>query len=103
MDFEFDPHKSPFSGYWTMLLDENAPTGFWAVDARIDGESAGTYPFEIVAGSLTAPVPHVRIPPNAGEIYHQTEAATVFVEKLDGSGKSISTAPQDSSWIPIVY
>jgi hypothetical protein len=91
-DFEFDPHKSPYSGYWTMLLDENAPIGFWAVDARIDGESAGTYPFEVIAGPLTTPVPHVRIPPNAGEIYHQTEAATVFVEKLDASGKSIDRA-----------
>ena len=91
-DFEFEPHKSPFSGYWTMLLDENAPTGFWTVDARIDGESAGTYPFEIVSGPLAAAVPHVRIPPNAGEIYHQTEAATVFVEKLGADGKPMSRA-----------
>ena len=85
-----------------MLLDENAPTGFWTVDARIDGESAGTYPFEIVSGPLAAPVPHVRIPPSAGEIYHQTEAATVFVEKLGADGKPI-IAPQDFSSVPIAY
>ena len=88
-DFDFAPPKSPFSGYWTMLLDENAPTGFWNVDARIDGESAGSYTFEIVSGAVAVPVPHVRIPPKPAEVYHQTDAASVFVEKLDLEGKAV--------------
>ncbi|MGA8221335.1 MAG: serine protease [Candidatus Acidiferrales bacterium] len=91
-DFQFEPHKSPFSGYWTMLLDENPPTGFWTLEARIDGESAGSYTFEVVAGPSATPVAHVRLPPTAAEIYHQAETATVYIEKLGPSGKAISRA-----------
>lgn len=91
-DFQYEPHKSPFSGYWSMLLDDNPPIGFWTLDARIDGEAAGTYSFEVAAGPATSPVPHVRIPPSASEVYHQTEAITVYVEKLDSAGRPISRA-----------
>jgi len=91
-DFSFAPPKSPYSGYWTMLLDESAPVGFWTVDAHIDGESAGSYSFEVVSGSVSVVVPHVRIPPSAGQVYHETDAASVFVDKLDRDGKSVMRA-----------
>jgi S1-C subfamily serine protease len=86
-DFQFEPKTTPFAGYFTMLIDETATTGIWTIDSRIDGQTAGSYPFEIVAGAGTSPVPTARIPLNATDIYHGAQAATAFVEKLDSDGK----------------
>ncbi|HXZ12032.1 MAG TPA: trypsin-like peptidase domain-containing protein [Candidatus Sulfotelmatobacter sp.] len=91
-DFQFEPHKSPFSGYWSMLLDDDPAIGFWTLEARIDGEAAGNYSFEVTSNPSTTPVAHVRIPPSEREIYRQAEAATVYVEKLDASGKPLGRA-----------
>jgi hypothetical protein len=89
-DFQFAPPKSPFSGYFTLLIDDSAPTGIWTVEARIDGETAGSFSFEIVAaGSAVSPPPIRRIPLAITDIYRQAQAATVSVEKLDASGKMI--------------
>jgi hypothetical protein len=70
-----------------MLIDESATTGIWTIDSRIDGQTAGSYSFEIVAGASTSPVPTARIPLNATDICHEAEGATAFVEKLDSDGK----------------
>ena len=88
-DFQFDAQKTDFTGYWTMLIDESAVTGFWTLEARIDGETAGSYSFEIASGAGTVPVTPTRIPLAAAEIYNRATAATVFVEKLDSTGKQI--------------
>jgi S1-C subfamily serine protease len=88
-DYQFDAQKSEFAGYWTMLIDESATTGVWTLEARIDGETAGSFSFEIVAGAGTTPVTPTRAPLTAAEIYNQATAGTVFVEKFDSSGKQI--------------
>jgi S1-C subfamily serine protease len=89
-DFQFAPPKSPFSGYFTLLVDDTAPTGIWTVEARIDGETAGSFSFEIVAaGSTVSPPPTRRIPLAVTDIYRQAQAATVLVEKLDPGGRMI--------------
>lgn len=86
-DFQFEPKATPFAGYFTMLIDEGATTGIWTIDSRIDGQTSGSYSFEIVAGAGTSPVPTARIPLNATDIYHEAQAATAFVEKFDSDGK----------------
>jgi Trypsin-like peptidase domain len=88
-DFDFNPKSSPFAAYFTMLMDESAAAGIWTLDARIDGETAGSFSFEIVAGTETAPPPSVRIPLSQTDIYHEAQASTVFIEKLDAAGKQI--------------
>lgn len=90
-DFDFAPKGSPFSGLFTMLMDETAATGIWTVDATIDGQTAGSYSFEIVATGSAVPAaqPQPRIPLTPGEIYRQSGAAAVFVDKLDSSGHTI--------------
>ncbi len=89
-DFQYEAKKQQFAGYWTMLLDENATTGVWTLEARIDGEAAGSFPFEVTAAPGSSPEAPTRVPLSAAEIYHQAEAATVFVEKLDAAGKQVS-------------
>jgi S1-C subfamily serine protease len=86
-DFQFEPKTSPFAGYFTMLIDESATTGIWTIDSRIDGQTAGSYSFQIVAGAGTTPVPTARIPLTPTDIYQKAQLATAFVEKIDSSGK----------------
>jgi len=90
-NFDFEPKGSPYSGLFTMLMDETAATGIWTVDAAIDGQTAGSYSFEIVPADSAAPShqPPPRIPLTSAEVYRQSEAAAVFVDKLDSSGKTI--------------
>lgn len=91
-NFDFAPKGAPFSGLFTMLMDETAATGIWTVDATIDGQSAGTYSFEIVAAdsAVPAPQPPARIPLTPADIYKHALDATVFVDKLGADGKVIS-------------
>ena len=86
-DFQFETKTTPFAGYFTMLMDEDATTGIWTIDSRIDGQTAGSYSFEIIAGAGTTPVPTARIPLNSTDIYRVAQAATAFVEKMDTHGK----------------
>ncbi len=90
--FDFTAQNSPFAAYFTLLIDETAPTGIWGIEARIDGETAGTYSFEIVPADAPLPAaqPAPRVPPTTAEVYKQAQAATVFVEKLDEKGRPIS-------------
>lgn len=88
-DFQYEAKKPQFAGYWTMLLDENATTGIWTIEARIDGETAGSFSFEVASGPGGPPVVLVRVPLSAGEIYRTAGAATVFVVSLDTFGKQI--------------
>ncbi len=97
-DYQFDVQKSEFEGYWTMLIDEGAPIGVWTLEARVDGETAGSFSFEIVAGAGKTPVTPTRAPLTAAEIYNQATAGTVFVEKFDSSGKQIERTSGFSHW-----
>ncbi len=52
-DFSYEAKTPHYSGYWTMLLADSSPSGEWNIEARIDGEAAGTHSF-VVTGSPTA-------------------------------------------------
>lgn len=91
-NYDFTVQHSPFSGYFSMLLDETAPTGFWTIESHIDGQSSGSFTFEIASGVGTTPVKLARVPPAEAEVYRQAASAAVFVDKLDVSGKSFGHA-----------
>src|SRR6202030_1880612 len=48
-DFQYEATTNQFAGYWTMLLSEGATPGIWTLEARIDGESAGSHTFEVTS------------------------------------------------------
>jgi len=86
-DFDYTAEQTRFGGYFRMLLGETPATGMWALDARIDGESAGTHTFQIVASARPdTPVPSRRflIP---AEIYKRAATASVFIENLNQPGE----------------
>ena len=47
-DFQYAATTDEFAGYWTMLLSSSEATGIWTLEARIDGEAAGSFPFQLV-------------------------------------------------------
>ncbi len=90
-EFQYDATQKRFAGYWTLLLSENMPTGVWTLEARIDGEVAGTHTFQIVARSRppdAAPAARLLTP---SEIYQRALAATIFIEKLGPGGELLAT------------
>jgi S1-C subfamily serine protease len=91
-ELQFEALQKEFAGYWTMPLNENLPTGMWTLNARIDGESAGSLSFEIAADAAKPPVKYENVSIAASAIYKKTAAAMVVVEKDDADGKKVSTA-----------
>jgi S1-C subfamily serine protease len=88
-DFQYEAKNPQFAAYLTLLLDENAMTGIWTIEARIDGETAGSFSFEIAAGPGGNPIAPARVPLTPAEIYNKAVAATVSVVSLDALGKQI--------------
>lgn len=88
-DFRYEATGPHYSGYWTMLLAEGTPSGEWAVEARIDGQEAGTHSFVITGspGAATPTTPAVPQPLSTAEMYKKAMDATAAIEKIapDGS------------------
>jgi len=90
-NFQFAPTTSPYSGYFTLLLGDTVPTGIWTIDATIDGQTAGSYSFEVVGSGIALPKTRPeRVPLDTKNLYSQMQAASVFVDKLDADGAPVS-------------
>ena len=91
-DFEYEAKQPHFAGYWTLLLSETTPTGLWTLEARIDGEYAGSHIFQIISSSEPPPIPDPQPQPLApAEIYERLKDATLFIERFDADGNRVST------------
>ena len=90
-DFRYEAKASQFSGYWSMLLSDATPSGEWNLEARIDGEPAGTHSF-VISGSPSAT--SASGPPllSSADLYQKALDTTVVIEKLDADGRSVSRA-----------
>ena len=95
-DFTHESRGGRFGAYWELALPETAATGTWTLEARIDGQPAGTHTFEIAAGAGTrspsATAPPARAPLTQAELYQKILSAIVVVRKLDGAGRTGLTA-----------
>src|SRR6185295_19044226 len=76
--FDYTSTQPRFGGYFKMLL-ESATPGTWAVEARIDGESAGSHTFQVMAATRPDNVVSTRRILTRPEIYQRALAATVSV------------------------
>jgi hypothetical protein len=84
-DFRYEATTTHYSGYWTMLMSEGTPSGEWSIEARIDGEFAGTHSF-VITGSPVAPGPSVPQPLSTSDLYKRALSATSRVEKVGDDG-----------------
>ncbi len=85
-DLTYEAKQPRFGAYWKLLLTDALPRGLWTVEARVDGEVAGVFHFQVVAGQTPPPAPDVAPELTAGEIYRLATANTVFIERLDPAG-----------------
>ncbi len=86
-DFDYKSEQPRFGGYFIMLLDEKTPTGIWALEARIDGETAGTHNFQVAAATRPDnPIPVSRVL-QPSDIYRRASAASVFIENINQLGE----------------
>jgi S1-C subfamily serine protease len=86
-DFDYQADQPRFGGYFRMLLGDTPALGVWALEARIDGESAGTHSFQIIGATrpeTPLPVRRMLIP---AEIYKRAAATSVFIENLNQLGE----------------
>lgn len=90
-DFSYEAKQKRFAGYWTLILSDTVPTGVWTLEARIDGESAGTHNFQILAAPKPAGMetPPPRIPLEQSELYKRAVAAGVTIERMNVRGEKV--------------
>jgi hypothetical protein len=95
-DFRYEAKTPHYSGYWTMLLSEGTPSGEWNLEARIDGEPAGTLSF-VITGSPVAHAPSTPQPVSPADLYRKAMDTSVIIEKL--TEDSTPAAKSTGFWI----
>ncbi|MBZ5722336.1 MAG: serine protease [Acidobacteriia bacterium] len=85
-DFNFEAKQSRMAAFWELDLTESMTPGMWALEARIDGESAGTHTFQITVAPKPASSEPVRHMLEPAEIYKLASDATATIEKLGPTG-----------------
>lgn len=87
-EFDYKAEHRRFGGYFKMLTGDSPTTGIWTLEARIDGETAGSHTFQITTGARpegTANAPTRRLL-NPSEIYNRGAAASVLIENINAKG-----------------
>jgi S1-C subfamily serine protease len=91
-DFDYEAVNKRFGGYWSLALAEDAPTGMWSLEARVDGEVTGEHTFEVVAATRPDNLPTARPPASPNEIYDEARKSMVYVQKFGPAGEQLSSA-----------
>jgi S1-C subfamily serine protease len=92
-DFKYEAKEKRFGAYWSLTTTETIATGLWTLEARIDGEAAGSHTFQILSAAkpptpAEPPLPRVLL---TAEIYQRLLAATVTIETFDQKGERYNT------------
>jgi len=90
-DFSSEAKDKRFAGYWQLDLNDSMPAGTWSVDARIDGESAGSQNFQVLAAEKPANAEPTRHMLDPAEIYRRALKVSVFVDRLTVKGEKKGT------------
>lgn len=94
---QMDVRERRFSAYWTNILDPHMEAGIWELEVRIDGEPAGSHPFEVkVADAPAQPAastaaPPARRMPSMDELF-SLQKSLVWIHKLDAQGHRADTS-----------
>jgi hypothetical protein len=83
--FDYTSAQRRFGGYFKLLLESALP-GTWTVEARIDGESAGSHTFQVLAAPRPDNAVSTRRVLTRPEIYNRALGATVSIENIDQKG-----------------
>lgn len=78
--------------YWGFTLYPGMDNGVWTLEVRIDGQPAGSHPFEVVGMPVSAPVPTAPKQLTLDDIYKTLGPSVVWIRKLDGTGRRFDLA-----------
>ena len=85
--FDYEAKDRRFGARWSLPVQTGIALGTWTFDVRMDGESAGRHPFQIIEGEKPANLPVVRRALAVADAYRLLQSAAVFVEALDAAGE----------------
>ncbi len=86
-DVQMQTETPVLKAYWVFHIAAGLDSGIWTLEVRIDGQPAGSHPFELVMPQPAAPKR-----PSLDEIYKTAGASLVWVHSLDGNGRRIDSA-----------
>jgi hypothetical protein len=94
-DVKIETQSTSLNCYWLFNLTPELPNGVWTIEVRIDGQPAGSHPFEIAG--MEAPKQEVATPepskePTVDEIYKAVNPSVVWIYKLDEAGRRVIPA-----------
>ena len=98
-DVKIESPGNRLNCYWIYHLTQGLQNGIWMLEIRIDGQPAGTHPFEIAgveeAKKEPEPTqPTVQAPrqPTVDEVFKAVQPSLVWIHKLDSAGRKVDTA-----------
>lgn len=80
-DVKIQTTTTSLNCYWIFELTPRLPNGIWTLEVRIDGQPAGTHPFEI-AGMET----HSK-QPTVDQIFRMVGSSLVWIRKIDENSR----------------
>jgi S1-C subfamily serine protease len=105
-DFSYDAKDKRFGAFWPLAISETMLQGTWTLEARVDGQPAGSHSFEILSGAKPAdqaPQKHLL---KTSELYDLAVKSSVLIEKLDAGGKPVGTYSGfvlEPSWVVTAF
>ena len=95
-DVKIETQSPELNCYWVFTLTPDLPNGVWTVEVRIDGQPAGSHPFEIAGTepartAVTEPPPEPK-QPTLDQIYKAVSPSVVWIYKLDQESRRVDTS-----------
>jgi len=94
-DDKIETQSTSLNCYWIFDVTPGLPNGVWTLEVRIDGQPAGSHPFEIAgmqAAVQEAVKPEPPKQPSVDEIYKAVNPSVVWIYKLDEAGRRVDTS-----------
>jgi len=83
-DVKIRTNTSQLKSYWGFTLYPGIDNGVWTIEVRVDGQPAGSHPFEVV-GMPSVPAAPKQI--TLDDVYKTLGPSVVWIRKLDGTGR----------------
>jgi hypothetical protein len=95
-DVKIETATKSLNCYWTFSLTAGLPNGVWTLEVRIDGQPAGSHPFEIAGMEEPRPEATTADPaapkqPTLDQMFKAVSPSMVWIHKLDAAGRRIDT------------
>jgi hypothetical protein len=81
-----------FGAYFNLPLTAGLPAGVWSVEATMDGQPAGRYTFELVAGEMRAATAAVRRPLETQAMFSRLKDMFVLLDRQVATGQHLDPA-----------